>query len=69
MTDPYSALGLSPTATQAEITHAYRRHLRDPTNGCDKFWKPMPCCATRTVAPPTTAIIPPTKKPDRSRYQ
>jgi DnaJ-class molecular chaperone len=29
MTDPYSALGLSPTATQAEITHAYRRHLRD----------------------------------------
>lgn len=29
MTDPYSALGLSPTATQAEITHAYRRHLRE----------------------------------------
>jgi curved DNA-binding protein CbpA len=29
MTDPYSVLGVSPTATQAEITHAYRRHLRD----------------------------------------
>ena len=29
MTDPYSVLGTSPTATQAEITHAYRRHLRD----------------------------------------
>ena len=29
MTGPYSVLGVSPTATQAEITHAYRRHLRD----------------------------------------
>jgi DnaJ-class molecular chaperone len=29
MTDPYSVLGVSPTATQTEITHAYRRHLRD----------------------------------------
>ncbi len=29
MTDPYSVLGVSPTATHAEITHAYRRHLRD----------------------------------------
>lgn len=29
MTDPYSVLGVSPTATQAEITHAYRRHLRE----------------------------------------
>lgn len=29
MTDPYSVLGVSRTATQAEITHAYRRHLRD----------------------------------------
>ena len=29
MTDPYSVLGVSLTATQAEITHAYRRHLRD----------------------------------------
>ncbi|MEB3983702.1 J domain-containing protein [Mycobacterium sp. 663a-19] len=32
MTDPYNpytVLGVSPTATQAEITHAYRRHLRD----------------------------------------
>ena len=29
MTDPYSVLGVSPTATQAEITHAYRLHLRD----------------------------------------
>ncbi len=29
MSDPYTALGVSPTATQAEITHAYRRHLRD----------------------------------------
>ncbi len=27
--DPYAVLGLAPTATQAEITHAYRRHLRD----------------------------------------
>jgi DnaJ-class molecular chaperone len=29
MINPYSVLGVSPTATQAEITHAYRRHLRD----------------------------------------
>ncbi len=29
MTDPYTVLGVSPLATQAEITHAYRRHLRD----------------------------------------
>jgi DnaJ-class molecular chaperone len=29
MTDPYSVLGVSPTATHAEITHAYRRRLRD----------------------------------------
>jgi curved DNA-binding protein CbpA len=26
--DPYTVLGVSPTATQAEITHAYRRRLR-----------------------------------------
>jgi curved DNA-binding protein CbpA len=26
--DPYLVLGVSPTATQAEITHAYRTHLR-----------------------------------------
>jgi curved DNA-binding protein CbpA len=29
MTDPYVVLGVSPTATQAEITQAYRRRLRD----------------------------------------
>ncbi|WP_372514574.1 J domain-containing protein [Mycobacterium lacus] len=28
-TDPYAVLGVPPSATQAEITHAYRRHLRD----------------------------------------
>jgi len=27
--DPYAVLGLTPKATQAEITHAYRRQLRD----------------------------------------
>jgi DnaJ-domain-containing protein 1 len=27
--DPYAVLGLTPAATQAEITHAYRRQLRD----------------------------------------
>jgi curved DNA-binding protein CbpA len=26
--DPYRVLGVPPTATQAEITHAYRNHLR-----------------------------------------
>ena len=26
--DPYLVLGVSPTATQAEITHAYRTRLR-----------------------------------------
>jgi curved DNA-binding protein CbpA len=45
MTDPYSVLGVSPTATQAEITHAYRRQLRDyhpdrrsgePNSGADE---------------------------------
>lgn len=29
MTNPYLVLGVSPTATQTEITHAYRRQLRD----------------------------------------
>ena len=29
MIDPYSVLGVSPTATRGEITHAYRRQLRD----------------------------------------
>ena len=29
MTDPYFALGVLPTATHAEITHAYRHYLRD----------------------------------------
>ncbi|ORW05398.1 J domain-containing protein [Mycobacterium kyorinense] len=45
MDDPYSVLGVSPTATQAEITHAYRRQLRDyhpdrrsgePNSGADE---------------------------------
>ena len=27
--NPFSMLGVSPTATPAEITHAYRRQLRD----------------------------------------
>jgi DnaJ-class molecular chaperone len=29
MIDPYVILGVSPSATQAEITHAYRSQLRD----------------------------------------
>ena len=29
MINPYSVLGVSPTATHAEITYAYRRYLRD----------------------------------------
>ncbi|MBV8860348.1 MAG: J domain-containing protein [Mycobacterium sp.] len=29
MTDPYAVLGVSPTATQDEIAHVYRRQLRD----------------------------------------
>jgi DnaJ-class molecular chaperone len=29
MTDAYSVLGVPPTATQAQITHAYRSQLRD----------------------------------------
>jgi DnaJ-class molecular chaperone len=29
MTDPYGVLGVSPSATQPEIVHAYRRKLRD----------------------------------------
>ena len=29
MTNPYTVLGVSPTATPTEITHAYRRQLRD----------------------------------------
>jgi curved DNA-binding protein CbpA len=28
MTDPYAVLGVSPSASQDEITHAYRRQLR-----------------------------------------
>ena len=82
MTDPYSALGLSPTATQAEITHAYSRHLcdhhpdirsRESNSGADERLRQIleayALLRDRIVAPPTTALIPPTKKPDRSRYQ
>lgn len=29
MSDPYSVLGVSPTATHAEISHAYRSQLRN----------------------------------------
>lgn len=45
MIDPYDVLGVSPTATQAEITHAYRRQLRShhpdtrsatPTSGAEE---------------------------------
>jgi DnaJ-class molecular chaperone len=45
MTNPYLVLGVSPSATHAEITHAYRRHLRDhhpdmrsqgPNSGADE---------------------------------
>jgi curved DNA-binding protein CbpA len=45
MTDPYTVLGVLPTATQADITHAYRRHLREhhpdtrdtePNSGADE---------------------------------
>ncbi|KZS81835.1 J domain-containing protein [Mycobacterium persicum] len=45
MIDPYAVLGVSPTATQAEITHAYRRLLRwchpdlrsgEPDSGADE---------------------------------
>ena len=82
MTDPYFVLGVSPTATPADITHAYRlsyatstptsapgNRIRKPTSACGKFWKPMPCYVTRTVAPPTTALIPPTKTPVQTKYQ
>jgi curved DNA-binding protein CbpA len=41
--DPYLVLGVSPTATQAEITHAYRTRLR--THHPD----------TRPTPPPQTA--------------
>ena len=55
--DPYLVLGVSPTATQAEITHAYRDRLRahhpdtamhrprkTPTNTYGRCWPPTPCC-------------------------
>jgi len=44
-TDPYSVLGGPPTATPTQITHAYRRQLRDhhpdtrtpqPNSGADE---------------------------------
>ena len=82
MTDPYLVLGVSPTATQTETrtptavtyatitpTYAPGNRIQKPTSGCGKFWKPMPCYVTGAVAPPTTALIPPTKTPVRSRYQ
>jgi hypothetical protein len=62
----------TPTAvTYATITPTYApgNRTQKPTSGCGKFWKPMPCYVTRTVAPPTTALIPPTKTPVQSRYQ
>ena len=69
--DPYLVLGVSPTATQAEITHAYRTRLRahhpdtrhhrrrkPPTNTSGNCWPPTPCCATPPAAPTTTAPPP-----------
>jgi curved DNA-binding protein CbpA len=82
MTDPYLVLGASPTATQAEITHAYRRHLRDHhpdirsresnSEADERLRQVLEAYALlrdlRRVSP-TTALIPPTKTPVRSRYQ
>ena len=69
--DPYLVLGVSPTATQAEITHAYRTRLRahhpdtrhtpssqTPTNTSGNCWPPTPCCVTPPAAPTTTAQPP-----------
>jgi curved DNA-binding protein CbpA len=66
--DPYLVLGVPPTATQAEITHAYRTHLRAhhpdtrPARSAHtadehlrQCWPPMPCCATPPAGPTTTA--------------
>ena len=68
--DPYLVLGVSPTATQAEITHAYRtgyapitptpaiHQPQPPTTTSGKSWPPTPCCVTPPAAPTTTAQPP-----------
>jgi len=65
--DPYLVLGVSPTATQAQITHAYRTRLRahhpdtrrqppkPPTTTSGKSWPLTTCCAIPPAAPTTTA--------------
>ena len=65
--DPYLVLGVPPTATQTEITHAYRTHLRAhhpdtrparSAHSADEHLRqvlPMPCCATPPAGPTTTA--------------
>ena len=67
--DPYLVLGVSRTATQAEITHAYRtayapiipthaehRPRKPLMNTYGMSWPPTPCCATPPAAPNTTAV-------------
>ena len=76
--DPYLVLGVSPTATQAEITHAYRTRLRahhpdtrhppppkPPTTTSGKSWPLTTCCAIPPAAPTTTA--PPSTPPHHYR--
>jgi hypothetical protein len=70
--DPYLVFGVSPTATQAEITHAFApgyapstpTHVRHPhrippTNTYDNCWPPTPC-SVPPPAEPTTTAQPPT---------
>src|SRR4030095_13045867 len=69
--DLYAILGLAPSATQAEISHAYRSLLRQhhpdtrapstnhktpsPTRRCNKSLPPTQCYETPLGEPNTTA--------------
>ncbi|MCG5432387.1 J domain-containing protein [Mycobacterium sp. MYCO198283] len=66
MTDPYAVLGVSRTASAAEITRAYRRKLRDyhpdtrRGDADDRLQEVLAAYAalrrTRSDAPPSTAV-------------
>jgi curved DNA-binding protein CbpA len=84
MTNPYVVLGVSPMATQDEITHAYRRHLRDhhpdirppaPNGDADERLRQILAAYALLRDPHRRAAYDPApprrhaRRPDQSRYQ
>jgi DnaJ-class molecular chaperone len=76
MTNPYLVLGVSPRATQAEITHAYRRQLRDhhpdmrppaPSGGADERLRQILAAYTLLRDPHRRAAYDRTTEPARTQ--